>query len=480
MPQRGSNHGDPQHHGYLTEQAVYTPEISAPDRLRVFGMAVTSKESSERGRPSAWSSAIDSLAADVPESGDRPRLIILSAGNIEDNESWRNYPYSNETDGIRDPAQAWNALTVGAYTELTDISEDIAGGHSAIAPKGDLSPFSTTSLVWDQRWPMKPDVVLEGGNVAMSPNGPIEMESLSLLTSYYQPNLRLFAHFNATSAATALASRLAAQVMAEYPKIWPETVRALIVDSAEWTDGMKRSYLPKSGRVTKADYGRLVRRCGFGVPNLDRALWSLSNSLTMAIQGRLHPFRRERSKTPTFRDMNLHTLPWPVSELERLGEVRVEMRVTLSYFIEPNPSARGTAQPYKYESHGLRFDVRRPYETVDDFRTRINLAAREEEDGRRRRSDSDPAWLIGKQQRHRGSLHSDVWRGTAAELASLGYIAVYPTSGWWRTRPGLESYDKLARYALVVSIAAPETDVDLYAEVASRISTPVPIVTALD
>ena len=477
LPQRGSNHGDPQHHGYLTEQAVYAPEIYAPDRLRVFGMAVTSKGNGDRGRPSAWSAAIDSLAADVPENGERPRLMVLSAGNIEDNESWRNYPYSNETDSIHDPAQAWNALTVGAYTELTDISEDLGGGHSAIAPKGDLSPFSTTSLVWDPRWPMKPDVVLEGGNVAMSPNGPIEVESLSLLTSYYQPNLRLFAHFNATSAATALASRLAAQVMAEYPSVWPETVRALIVHSAEWTDGMKESCLPNSGRVTKAHYGRLIRKCGFGVPDLDRALWSLSNSLTMVIQDRLHPFRREGSKNPTFRDMNLHTLPWPVSVLESLGDVPVEMRVTLSYFIEPNPSARGTDQPYRYESHGLRFDVKRPYETVEDFRSRINLAAREEEGDRRQRSDGDPAWLIGKQQRHRGSLHGDIWRGTAAELASLGYVAVYPTSGWWRTRPALERYDKWTRYALVVSISAPETNVDLYAEVASQISAPVEIET---
>ena len=477
LPRRGSNHGDPQHHGYLTEQAVYTPEISAPDRLRVFGMAVTSKDSSDRGRPSAWSAAIDSLAADVPENGERPRLIVLSAGNIEDNESWRDYPYSNETDGIHDPAQAWNALTVGAYTELTDISEDVFGGHSAIAPKGDLSPFSTTSLVWDPRWPMKPDVVLEGGNAAMSPNGPIEMESLSLLTSYYQPNLRLFTHFNATSAATALASRLAAQVMAEYPSIWPETVRALIVHSAEWTDGMRESCLPKSGRVTKAHYGRLIRKCGFGVPDLDRALWSLSNSLTMLIQDRLRPFQREGSKNPTFQDMNLHSLPWPVSVLESLGEVPVEMRVTLSYFIEPNPSARGTDQPYRYESHGLRFDVRRPHETVDDFHARINLAAREEEGGRQQRSDGELAWLIGKQQRHRGSLHGDIWLGTAAELASLGYVAVYPTSGWWRTRPALERYDKSARYALVVSIAAPETDIDLYAEVASQISAQVEIET---
>ena len=47
-------------------------------------------------------------------------------------------------------------------------------------------------------------------------------------------------------------------------------------------------------------------------------------------------------------------------------------------------------------------------------------------------------------------------------------VAVYPTTGWWKTRPALERYDKAARYALVVSIKAPEVDVDLCTEVANR------------
>ena len=55
--------------------------------------------------------------------------------------------------------------------------------------------------------------------------------------------------------------------------------------------------------------------------------------------------------------MHLHDLPWPRDVLEDLGETPVEMRVTLSYFIEPNPSRRGHRSRYRYESHGLRFDV---------------------------------------------------------------------------------------------------------------------------
>ena len=401
-------------------------------------------------------------------------MIVVSAGNIEDQNACFEYPDSNDTDGVHDPAQAWNALTVGACTDLARITEPDADGYSPVAPPGGLSPFSTTSLTWQPHWPLKPDVVLEGGNAAKDSLSAVRMPSLSLLTTNHQPADRLFTTTNATSAATALASRMAAQVMAAYPEFWPETIRALIVQSAKWTDAMKRTYLPAIGDPSKADYGNLLRRCGFGCPDLDRALWSVANSLTMIVQESLHPFKREAGKTPTTRNMHLHSLPWPIDVLEGLGEMPVEMRVTLSYFIEPNPSQRGVRSRYRYESHGLRFDVKRPLETIDAFRGRINAAARNEEAGTGS-GDGDPEWLIGARGRHRGSLHGDIWRGNAVDLASRGYIAVYPASGWWRTRHALERYDQAARYALIVGMRTPETEVDLYAEVANRIGAPVAV-----
>ena len=475
----GATGKDPRHHGYLTAEAVARPEITASDRRRVFGMSITARENRDRGQPSAWSATIDSLAADVDRYGANPRLLVVAAGNVKDNNAWAEYPESNDTDGIHDPAQAWNALTVGAYTNLVRITESDASDYEPVAPRGGLSPFSTTSLIWEepkkrQHWPLKPDIVLEGGNAAKDLLSAVWLPSLSLLTTYYQPADRSFTTTNATSAATALAARLAAQVMAIYPEFWPETVRALIVHSAEWTEAMEQRFLPQNKNPSKEDYRYLLRRCGFGVPNLDRALWSVGNSLTMVVEESLHPFKCEPGRSPTFRDMHLHDLPWPRDVLEDLGKTPVEMRVTLSYFIEPNPSRRGDRSRYRYESHGLRFDVKRPTESIEEFRKRINLAARNEAEGIRY-SSSDSSWLIGPQGRHRGSLHSDIWKGTAAELASRGNIAVYPSLGWWKTRHSLERYDQVARYALVVSIKAPEVDVDLYTEVENLIVTPVKV-----
>lgn len=465
---------DPRLHGYLTMQAVGRPEITAPSRKRVFGMAITARDNRDRGKPSAWSAAIDSLTSDSTGFGDQPRLLIVSAGNVEDLNAVSRYPDSNDSDGIHDPAQAWNALTVGAYTNLDQIDSSDANQYSPIAPAGGLSPFSTTSLIWEPHWPLKPDVVFEGGNAARDSLGAVEMSSLRLLTTHHQPTEQLFTTANATSASTALASRFAAQIIAIYPDLWPETIRALIVHSAEWTDAMKRTFMPKHGNWLKSDYLKLVRRCGYGVPNLDSALWSVATSLTMVIEESLRPYKREGSNNPVNREMHLHNLPWPFEVLESLGDIEVEMRVTLSYFIEPNPSQRRVNSRYRYPSHGLRFDVRRPTESTYAFLSRINAAARDEEEGTFHSGD-DSQWLIGSSNRHKGSLHGDIWQGSAAELARRGVLGIYPTAGWWKTRHKLERYNQSARYALIVSIRAPEVDVDLYTSVANQIAAEIEV-----
>ncbi len=435
-------------------------------------MAVTARDNRDRGRPSAWSATVDRLAADAEGENEIPRLILLSGGNINDPNAWATCPTSNSTDSIHDPGQAWNALTIGAYTNLTQITEEDAGHYNPIAAGGGLSPFSTTSYTWQKHWPLKPDVVFEGGNAANDGLGAVSMPSLSLLTSHHKPHERLLTTMNATSAATALGCRMAAQLMTRYPDLWPESIRALIVHSAEWTEKMRQDFLPFYNEPSKKDYLKLVRHCGFGVPDLDRAMWSVSNSLTMIVESTLYPFKKEGSKQPALRDMNLHRLPWPLAELESLGETEVEMRVTLSYFIEPNPSSRGFRSRYRYESHGLRFDVKRPHESEADFRGRINFLAKSVEEGSSSSGD-DPKWLIGTQGRHKGSLHSDIWKGSAAELASRGVLAVFPTLGWWKTRAALARYNKKARYALIVSIHAPEVDVDLYTAVENQVRTTV-------
>ncbi len=470
-PVQGANDGDAKHHGYLFAEAVARPEVAAPKRPRVFTSAVTSSDDRDRGRPSAWSSTVDRLAADYDGNGQFPRLFVLCAGNTEDQQSWRAYPESLSTNGIRDPGQAWNAITVGAFTEKVQITEGDAQGFTPIAPSGGLSPYTRTSAKWSSAWPLKPEVVLEGGNAGKDALGAVGISSLHLLTTNNMPIERLFATTNATSAASALEARMAGQLMAAYPALRPETIRALIVHSAEWTDAMRAAYLPITRSATKTDHVNLIRHCGWGAPQLDRALWSAGNSLTLVVEDKVHPYQKVKGKGVVSKDMNLHSLPWPKEQLQALPpDSKMELRITLSYFIEPNPSARGTSSRFHYPSHRLRFDVQRSLDaTTEDFVARINAAAERDDDGDPI-DPKDPDWILGDRQRHRGSLHQDIWQGSAAELASRGFIAVYPAKGWWRTRQAQERYDLPARYSLIVSIRTPETNVDLYTPIAQQVA----------
>src|SRR5690606_10174196 len=175
------------------------------------------------------------------------------------------------------------------------------------------------SVPWQNHWPLKPDVVFEGGNVAADGIGAVWTPSLSLLTAAHDTTKRLFSTINATSAATALATRLLAQVEAAYPHQWPETYRALLVHSARWTESMRKRFLPNEN---KTSYRELVRRCGYGLPSVDDALWSTRNSLTLIAQQEIQPFLKDPGKTyATANSMHLFELPWPKEELEALGEV---------------------------------------------------------------------------------------------------------------------------------------------------------------
>lgn len=269
----------------------------------------------------------------------------------------------------------------------------------------------------------------------------------------------------ATSAATAQAARLAATICAEYPSLWPEAVRAIIVHSAEWTRAMQAHLRGAGG---KRDREALVRRYGFGVPHLTRALRSANDALTLIVQTTIRPFAGGR-----MREMHLFELPWPRDVLQSLGEQPVRVRVTLSYFIEPNPGRRGWKKRHRYASHGLRFDVKGPTESVEEFRKRLNRQALEEDEGKPSASGDSTDWYLGAQARNRGSIHSDFLQGFAADLAERGVIGVYPISGWWKDQPKRDRSHVGARYALLVSIETDAADVDIWTPVATQVGIPV-------
>lgn len=452
--------------GLVTADAVTKAENTDSSRNRIFSMSLSANTGTEKGRASSWSSALDSLASDYLGERKYPRLFTVCAGNTGNDRTalMDSSDYYNRLQDIHDPAQAWNVVSVGAYTNKVTLTE--SGDYQPLAKSGGLSPYSTISTIWDRKnTPIKPDIVFEGGNIGRDLFGCAGMHDLNLLSTNSDFSQRYFQTTNATSAATALAARFAAQVKVEYQDLWPETVRALMIHSADWTDEMYRliSVSRKDKNIAKGKMAELTRIVGFGVPNLEKAIKSANNSLSLVIQDELQPFHKVDGSFKT-KDMNLHDLPWPKETLLAIGEANVELTVTLSYFIEPNPSSRNILNKYSYASHQLRFDVKRPLDKDEDFPKRFNQASRNNKEDKPSALE-DPNWLLGANNRHKGSIHKDIWRGSAADLAERGQIAIYPANGWWRTRTSHERYNFKVRYALVITLAVPEVDVDIYSEV---------------
>jgi hypothetical protein len=257
---------------------------------------------------------------------------------------------------------------------------------------------------------------------------------------------------------------MAAQIGATYPGYWPETIRALMVHSARWTPPMLAAIDACSAKKDKTD---CVRRFGYGVPDLGRAIASATNDLALVAQNMIQPFRKDGSIR--FNEAHIYELPWPREMLEELDNTKVRLKVTLSYFVEPNPSFASAIDPARYQSFGLRFDLKRSRETAANFHKRNN--AEMVGDGSKAVNFADDGWLFGPKSISAGSLHMDIWEGAAVELASRNLLYIRPINGWWRERAALGRFNSKTRYALVVSIETPDAEVDLY----TPIETLVPV-----
>jgi hypothetical protein len=472
-----TGHNDPELYGDITKEAVARAEIATPNRTRIVVTTVTAAATAS-GEPTSWSSAIDQISSGYDDEQRTRRLVILPTGNVVPATDYA-YPDTNHVELIEDPAQAWNALTVGAYTARSLAPQ--SSSWSEVAAPGGLSPTARTSLAWERGSreappPLKPDFVCEGGNWGQERPGafPSVLRALTPTSTRRRDGLgtRTLAPFGATSGAAAIAANLAAQLQAEYPHLWPESIRALLVHSCRYTDAMQHEF----GEQTKRKAAEARLRCfGYGVPDLERARYSARNELTLILERELQPFRVVEDGTRgTTNEMHLHQLPWPSDLLERLGALPVRLRVSLSYFVDPNPGKRGIVGDNRgkivgqasYPSFGLRFDVTKAGEKPETLVRRVNAADR---DGKVSEANDFSEWDLGR-LRARGSLHSDVWRGTAVDLADKHAIAVFPVNGWWRFRHKKpEICSQKARYSLVVSIETDKAEVDVYTPVTAMI-----------
>lgn len=466
IPPRGFPDNEKTSLGRLSEIAVLDPEAARPNHKRIHCLATSNKDRTG-DQPSQWSAALDRLAAGALNEDDETepsRLFVVSAGNTEGGVQQFDDLQAPLDAPVLDPAQAWNALSVGGYTDKVIVQGAGTDGMQPVAEAGALSPHTRTSVSWnDSQTPFKPEVVFEAGNKAVGSDGYVyQMNALDLLAAGPDMTHAPLSPFRATSAATALAARTAAIISARNPDLWPETVRALMVHSAEWTGPMRTAF--EGAGTNKTQAKKLLRAFGYGVPDIERACASAKNHVALIAQQEIQPFvSGKMGYCDTF------DLPWPRSVLESMGGQTVSVKVTLSYFIEPNPGRSASIYPNRYQSHGLRFDLRRVREGRQEFLEQTNKVVLGTK--KKLEREQDTGWRFGSTAVSAGSLHCDVWTGEAAELLTRDMLCVYPVSGWWKHSKKTGKNSQKSRYALIVSIKSEDVDVDLHTPIQTVLET---------
>ena len=215
-----------------------------------------------------------------------------------------------------------------------------------------------------------------------------------------------------------------------------------MVHSARWTDEMKRI----------DNIEERMSLCGYGVPDEDIALYSNEKYTTYIFENQLKPYI-EGDSSNIYGQMHFYDLPWPKELLEEMGSEGVRIRITLSYYVKPSPGYAGRTNKYRYPSATLHFDLKTATETQEEFLCRRNKY----EEGISTKNDTN-RWTVKQQKRERGTVQSDWIKCTAADLAEMDKIVVFPGPGWWKNRK-LTNVDNIVSYSLIVSIETKETDI---------------------
>lgn len=429
---------------------------------RVYCLAATAVGEPEDGRPTSTSGTLDALAFG---NGISTRLFCVAIGNVNVSATSpyqvASYQTLNDSHGIQSPAQALNVLSVGAVTSKCSSRSPLAG-------MGELSPRSRTAQPWEVRR-HKPDILMEGGNHAIDPGGLTSRPHGPDMIATTSNNPQQITLTGDTSAACAAAAGLAGRVMARYPAMRPETVRGLLVHCAEWTPAMRarRQAMIRAG-VSEEQAALATLDCfGWGVPDEERVFWSADNALTLIVEDELRPYQQKEGAGITLKEMKSFRLPWPDKALAAIGAQEVELRCTLSFFVQPDLHSAGLERWQFYPSHRLQFDFQRFEESEARAERRVNKAVTTFDP-----AGEDDGWMLKggpRGKRARGTLHQDIWHGPAYRLVGRRMINVTPIRGWWANSSQIEPADVPVRFSLIVSIRTPATKNDLVTEVRSLI-----------
>ena len=463
----------PQFHPVQFPKALMREVVAAfhhplPQQCKIFNISINGALHPLQSI-SNWAEEIDNLSAqnDV--------LFVLCGGSVSPDEiagalkSGEEYPayLLNELSRLRNPGQAYNALTVGA---ITDTAPNPPWQRDrGLAPPQYPAPFSRSGLL--QYGPLKPDVVETGGNLIRSgseltatPEAAVMVANRNFVTGQEEQPLGF--HIGAGLAA-AKVTHLAGRIQAQYPQAGANLIRALIANSADWPQAFAQSFvnnpddpLPKEAREM------LLRLCGYGVPQPDKALSSNEHCMVFVTEDEFSWTKDDRNSSGRYpAKVSFFSIKFEPDDLYRLPPAtRVRVSVTLAY----NPPVRKT-QRRRYQAVDMRWDLMRREEESEDFYAKWMREVEgsdeetepEEEVVTRPLQpwpwELKPALNPGSKVR-RGSLIRDWFDAYAHELPDTLELVVLAMVAPWRRPPE----PLTQRFALVVSVEALDHQLPIY------------------
>jgi hypothetical protein len=428
-------------------------------RATVVSHCIASRAPFNRNRMSIWGETLDRLAYD---DGGEGFLIVAAAGNIDGNvsptlaqvEEWLHDPghprfLTNERCRLRNPAQAINVLTVGAYIPVAGTPFHALGhGHQHVGNNNSPSPFTRTGFGYLKE--VKPEVVEEGGNWYRDDAGRIirtpQITDVAVADSQFAVTGRLVRFSTGTSVAAPRVAHLAARILEILPAAGADLLKGLIVNSAMWPSNLG------STEVT-------LRLFGYGVPNSDRAMYSGGPRCVLYTEeiiriGRVHFFR----------------IPFPRELFAQSPETVVRVSVTLTYRApvrKSNQKYRGTILEWKFGKRG---------ETLDQLRERCSPGIVNESDDEEEVEEEpfgDWNWVVRSRMRTRGTTQKDWFEASAADFGDELLLAVIGRRGWLSKEKQDVGFEQ--RYALCVSIEAIGVAIPVHEAIEARIRIPIPV-----
>lgn len=380
-------------------------------------------------------------------------LVVASSGNrhprdqFGETEPQPTYPefLSERAWRVRSPAEALNVLTVGGITPDSDPYPP-KGHRKAVAPRRAPSPFGCTAGI---KGVLKPELVEAAGNLAFDRTAQRWIDNdpgLRLVTtnpSFATGSLLSFTY--GTSVAAPRVAHLAGLILARYPDASANLLRALLVQSA---------VLPEGVSGWKAQ--QAMRLCGFGVPNLDRALYCRPQRVTLYYEGSILPD-----------EVQIFQIPVPVEFSKVKG--RKAISVTVAY--DPPVSVVHRDRPAGTK---LTWGLARGDVSEGDLEKAIAAAAEEEEQVEGVATDPAPAAKaktkspflpseLHKRPQQYSTVQKNVFawkRGSYGETYRLAVTAraIRPVHA-----------DVVQRFAVVVSLECEADDVNVFNLIRARL-----------